>query len=92
MFVSDKNERKLANHKNIQSKKPFNLGLEISKVSSDPDNIIFNYPSYNPSKSEKSLFCKGLNFSISPDKLKYSDYLLQFELIYRDIKGTLMQI
>ena len=67
-----KNDRKLAHHQNIHSKKLFNLGLEVSKVSHDPDEIIFNYSSYNLSKSEKSLLCKGLNFAIPPDKLEYS--------------------
>ena len=38
------------------------------------------------SKSEKRLLCKGLNFAIPPDKLEYSDYLLPFELLYRDMK------
>ena len=80
------NDRKLAHHQNIHSKKLFNLGLEFSKVSHDPDKIIFNYSSYTLTKSEKSLLCKGLNFAIPPDKLEYSDYLLPFELLYRDIK------
>ena len=62
------------------------LGLEVPKVSHDPDKIILNYSSQKLSKSEKSLLCKGLNFAIPPDKLEYSDYLLPFELLYRDIK------
>ena len=49
-------------------------------------NSKFNYSSYTLSKSENSLLCKGLNFAIPPDKLEYSDYLLPFELLYRDIK------
>ena len=57
-----------------------NLGLEVSKVSHDPDEIIFNYSSNNLSKGEKSLHCKSLNFAIPPDKLEYSVYLLPFEL------------
>ena len=51
--------------------------------------IIFSYSSYNFSKSEKSLLPKDLNFSIPPNKLKYLDYLLSFDIIvvwYRDIK------
>ena len=80
------NDRKLAHHQNILSKKLFNLGLEFSKVSHDPDQIIFNYSPYTLSKSEKGLLCKGLNFAIPPDKLEYSDYLLPFELLYCDIK------
>ena len=62
------------------------MGLEVPKVSHDPDKIIFNYSSQKLSKSEKSLLCKGLNFAIPPDKLEYSDYLLPLELLYRDIK------
>ena len=49
-------------------------------------NSKFNYSSYTLSKSENSLLCKGLNFAIPPDKLEYSDYLLPFEFLYRDIK------
>ena len=37
-------------------------------------------------KSEKGLLCKDINFAIPSDKLEYSDYLLPFELLYRDIK------
>ena len=71
----------------IHSKKLFNFCLEFSKVSHDPDKIIFNYSSCISSKSETSLLCKGLNIAIPPDKLEYSDYLLPFELLYRDIKN-----
>ena len=81
-----KNYRKLAHHQNIHSKKLFNLGLEVSKASHDPDEIIFNYSSDNLSKTEKSLLCKGLNLAIPPDELEYSHYLLSFELLYHDIK------
>ena len=62
------------------------MGLELSKFLHDLDKILFNYSSYTLTKSEKSLLCKGLNFAISPDKLEYSDYLLPFEFLYRDIK------
>ena len=57
------NDRKLAHHQNNHSKKLFNLGLEVSKVSNDPDKIIFNYSSHKLSKSEKSLLCKCLSNS-----------------------------
>ena len=41
-FFLTQNDRKLAHHQNIHSKKLFNLGLEFSKVSHDTDKIIFN--------------------------------------------------
>ena len=63
------------------------VNSEIPKCSTTLTlNSKFNYSSYTLSKSEKSLLCKGLNFAIPPDKLEYSDYLLPFELLYRDIK------
>ena len=65
------------------------MSLEVSKVSHDPNEIIFSYSSYNLSKSEKSLLPKGLNLAIPPNKLEYLDYLLSFDIIviwYRDIK------
>ena len=62
------------------------MGLEVSKALYDPDKTIFSYSSYNLSKTEKSLLCKDLNFAVPPDKLEYSNYLLPFELLYRDIK------
>ena len=30
---------------------------------------------------------KGLNFAVPPKKLKYEDFMLPFELLYRDIEG-----
>ena len=63
------------------------VNSEIPKCSTTLTlNSKFNYSSYTLSKSEKSLLCKVLSFAIPPDKLEYSDYLLPFELLYRDIK------
>ena len=82
----NKNDKKLKNQQDIHSKKLFNLGIESSKTSHDPQKVIFNYSSHVLTGSEKSL-CKGLNFAIPPDKLEYSDFLLPFELLYRDIQN-----
>ena len=35
---------------------------------------------------EKNVFCKGLNFSVKPGLIEYSEFLLPFELLFRDIK------
>ena len=83
----NKNDKKLKNQQHIHSKKLFNLGTESSKMSHDPQKVIFNYSSHVLTESEKSLLCKGLNFAIPPDKLEYSDFLLPFELLYRDIQN-----
>ena len=41
--------------------------------------------SYQLSDAEKLLLCKGLNFSLPPEHLKFENYLLPFELLYRDV-------
>ena len=58
------------------------LGDELSH---NPDDVIRNYSTYELSETEKSLLVKGLNFAVPPKKLKYQDYLLPFELLYRDV-------
>ena len=35
---------------------------------------------------EKNVLCKGLNFSVKPGWIEYSEFLLPFELLFRDIK------
>ena len=35
---------------------------------------------------EKNVLCKGLNFSVKPGLIEYSEFLLPFELLFRDIK------
>ena len=56
------------------------------ELSHDPDDVIRNYSSYQLSEAEKSLLIRGLNFAIPPKKLKHQDFLLPFELLYRDVK------
>ena len=82
----NKNDKTLKNKQGIQSKKIFNLGIESSKTLYDPEKVIFNYSSHVLTKNKKILLCKGLNFDIPPDKLKYSDFLIPFELLYREIQ------
>ena len=80
-----KNEKKLKHQQDIHSKNLFDLGFEDFQTSHDPDQVIFTYWYHVLAKSEKSLLCKGLNFAIPPKTLEYGDYLLPFELSYRDI-------
>ena len=55
------------------------------KLQHDPKKVIHNFSSYQLSDTEKSLLCKGLNFSLSPKCLKFENYLLPFELLYPDV-------
>ena len=81
-LLLNKSDKKLKKQQDIHSKKRFNLALESSKTSHDPQNVIFNYSSHVLTERENSLLCKELNFAIPSDKLDYSDFLLQFELLY----------
>ena len=49
------------------------------------EKVIFNFSKYALSDCEKSLLTKGLYFSIPCKKLYDVDYLVQFELFFRDI-------
>ena len=88
------NNKKLNRDKRIQNKKFSNLVLEnfnlISETSHDPEKMIFNFSSHELSDDEKSLLCKGLNFSIAPKCLDYADHMLPFELLFRDINKNEM--
>ena len=87
LFVSS-NERSILKCSHVQQKKLRNLirgyKPETSVVSHDPEKAISNFSSHSLSDSEKSLLCKGLTFALPPKKIDYADFLLQFELLYRD--------
>ena len=51
----------------------------------DPSKVIFNFSKYELSDWEKRLLAKGLNFSLPPKHLDYADYLVNFELFFRNI-------
>ena len=57
------------------------------ELAHDPAYVIRNYSDHQPLEAEKSLLIRGLNFAVPPKKLKYQDFLLPFELLYRDIKN-----
>ena len=81
----NKSDRKFKHQQDIHSKKFFDLDFENSQTSYDLDKVIFNYSSHVLIERETSLLCKALNFAISPKTLEYADYLLPFDLLYRDI-------
>ena len=53
----------------------------------DPSNVIFNFLKYELSDYEKRLLAKRLNFSLPPKYLDYTDYLVNFELFYKNIRN-----
>ena len=68
------NDNILKSHDPIQQKK-FNKLLRECKPKQDPEKI-FNFSNVTPTELEKSLLVKGLSFSLPPEKLSYSDYLI----------------
>ena len=81
------NNESLCSHQKVHSKKLLALTKDISTVSHDPKIVIFNFSKYNLTKQEKSLLSKGLQFAISLTEIEYPDFILPFELIYRDIRS-----
>ena len=59
---------------------------EFINHSHGPSKVISNFPSYGLSDIEKSVLCKDLNFSVKPESIEYPEFLLPFELLFRDVK------
>ena len=74
-----------------QDKKLYNLVLRNvgnnSDICQDPDKVIFNFSSYNLSDHEKIVLSKGLSFAIPPKTIEYSEFLVPFEILFRDINS-----
>ena len=60
--------------------------FERDKECNDPNSVITNVSSCQLNDAEKSLLVKGLNFALPPKILNRADYLLSFEMIYRNMK------
>ena len=87
------NDKAILKHKQIQNKKLTKLRVTTLENSShDPDKVIYNFSDYKLTESEKSVLCKGLEFAIPPSKLEYADFMLPFELLFRDIKNSDLSI
>ena len=61
------------------------MRFENSQTSHDSDKVVFIHSSLDVTEIGKNLLCKGLNFAIPPKTLEYANYLLPFELRYRDM-------
>ena len=83
------NDKAISKIQKTHGKKLPNLFLnnyyDNSVMSHDADKVIFNFSSHVLKDHEKSLLSKGLNFAIPPKDINYPDYLLPFDLLYRDI-------
>ena len=82
-----KNHKSFPFHQKIHNKKLLALTKGISNVGHDPKAVIFNFSKYMLTKQEEYLLSKGLRFAIPPTEIEYTDFMLPFELLYRDIKS-----
>ena len=55
----------------------------VETSSHDPEKVIINFSSYELSSSDKDLLSKGLPFAIPLKQMDYSNFLTEFELLYR---------
>ena len=81
------NDKALRKHQNIQNNKFGKLSeFSCESVSHDPDKVIYHFSSHKLTEEEKSVLSKCLQFALAPKRLEYADYMLPFELLFRDIK------
>ena len=43
-------------------------------------------------EAKNSVLCRGLQFALPPTSLEYADYMVSFELLYRDIETTNLNV
>ena len=60
--------------------------------SHDPEKVTFNFSSHKLTSSEKHILSKGLRFAIPPRQIDYSDYLAEYELLYRSTTDLSMTL
>lgn len=81
-------EKSALHHDNVQKRKLQNL-LKISSYdmfSHNPKRVIFNISLHELTDDKKNVLCRGLDFSVKPGVIEYSDFLLPFELLFCDMK------
>ena len=54
----------------------------VATSSHDPERVIYNFSFSKLSSSNKDLF-KGLRFAIPPKQIDHSNFITEFELLYR---------
>ena len=80
LICNDKNIRKCME---VQDQKILKLGKN-SLSRNNLDKVIYKFSSVTVIDSHKSLLSKGLNFALPPASLQYSEYLVDYELFFRD--------
>ena len=79
------NDKILKSENSVQQKKFYKLPSTVKQDWKWSREL--NFSKYVLSDIEKKLLAKGLNFCLPPKQLKCADYLVHFELLYRDIRN-----
>ena len=53
-----------------------------------PSDLIFNFSDHELTDAQKSILMKGLNYALPPKRLHYEDYLLNFELLFKNATSS----
>ena len=61
----------------------FTWDLVATTSSHDTEKVIFNFSSYELPSSNEDLLSKELRFTIPPKQIDYSNFMTEFELLYR---------
>ena len=77
------NDKNIQKRKEVQDCKILKLGKN-SLSRNNSNKVIYNFSSVTLSDSDKSLLSKGLNFALPPASLEFSEYLVDYELFFRD--------
>ena len=72
--------RHLSKFKNLIPNVTWNLAASSSH---DSEKVIFNFSSNKLSSTDKDLLYKGFRFAIPPKQIDYSNFMTEFELLYR---------
>ena len=61
----------------------------VATLSHDPEKVIFNFFTYDFSSSDQDL-SKGLRFTIPPMQIDYSNFMTEFQPLYRSTSDLSM--
>ena len=63
----------------------FRLRKDFTKCSTiNPDDVVLNYSKRNLTQQEKGILTRGLNFSLPPRRLRFADFLIPFEILFKE--------
>ena len=80
-------EKNVSNIREIEISQNIKLSKLLEECPKhETSDLIFNFSSHILTKPQESILKKGLNYALPPKKLKYEDYLLNFELFFRSVK------